>query len=236
MRRSLVFILSLVFTASAAFSFETVRDLRLPADGLKRVSVNAGAGYLSVVGVDGLAEIEVRARIVVRGVSDKRIESYLKDHLRLSLEKRGSEAVLRGEFENSGFFLFNFGESFIDLTVRVPRGLSLSVDDGSGDLAVEKIQGDVFVEDGSGSIAISDIDGNLEIVDGSGDIEVRAVTGNVKINDGSGSMDVLHVGGNVTIDDGSGSIRVEDVARDLILESTGSGGVRTLDIRGRIIR
>jgi DUF4097 and DUF4098 domain-containing protein YvlB len=236
MRRILIFGLSLLSAASAAFSFETVKDLRLPADGLKRISVIAGAGSLSIVGVEGLSAIEVRAQIVVRGVSEKRIESYLKDHLRLSLEKNGEEAVLTGEIENNGFSFFSPGKASVDLTVRVPRGLALAVDDGSGGMTIEKIKGDVFIDDGSGSMTISDIEGNLKIVDGSGDIEVRNVTGDVKIDDGSGSLEVIHVEGGVTVDDGSGSIRVEDVARDLILESTGSGGLHTSGIRGRIVR
>jgi DUF4097 and DUF4098 domain-containing protein YvlB len=233
--KKMLCLLALLFLALPAFSYQTEKSLKLPAEGIRLLLVEAGAGSLKIEGVEGLTSIEVTAEIYVRGISDRRIDDFLSDHLRLSLEKNGEEAVLKGYFQSSGFHLFS-GESSVDLTVRVPRAVDLDVDDGSGWLTVDNLRGEVTINDGSGELTVANIEGNLRIDDGSGEIEARNVTGDVRIDDGSGSMTIIGVGGTVTVDDGSGGISIEDVAKDVVLESTGSGSVETNNVRGRIIR
>lgn len=221
--------------ALPAFSTQLEKKLTLPAEGIRGISVEAGAGSLKIEGVEGLSSIEVAAEIIVKGVRDKNVDDFLNDHLRFSLEKNGTEAVLKSYFEFSGFRFFS-GEAVVNLTVRLPKAMDLEVDDGSGWMTVNNIRGEVRIEDGSGELTVTNIEGNLIVDDGSGEIEVRNVTGNVRVDDGSGSMTIVGVGGTVTVDDGSGGISIEDVARDVVFHSTGSGGVDTRNVRGRIIR
>lgn len=228
-------LLSLFVLSLPAFSFQVEKTLKLSAEGIIELSVEAGAGSLKIEGTEGLSFIEVTAEIIVRGVGDGKIDDFLSDHLRFSLEKSGEEAVLKGYFRNSGFRLFS-GEASVNLTVRVPKAMDLDVDDGSGWMTVENLRGEVSIDDGSGDLTIANIEGDLRIDDGSGEIEARNVTGNVRIDDGSGEMTIVKVGGTVTVDDGSGDIDIDDVGGDVVLDSTGSGGVDTANIRGRIIR
>ena len=54
--------------------------------------------------------------------------------------------------------------------------------------------------DGSGQMTVKDIDGNLAIRDGSGGIEIINVTRNVLIKEaGSGTLEIDGVKGKVTI-------------------------------------
>lgn len=232
--KKILFSLCILFLALPGLAYETEKTLSLPADGLRELIVDAGAGSLKIEGVEGLSAIEVRAQIFVRGIRGGKIEEFLEDHLRLSLEKSGSAAVLKGYFHFSGISFFA-GEASIDLTVRVPKTMDLEVDDGSGWMGIRGIQGNVEIDDGSGDLTVENVEGDLEIDDGSGDINVRDITGGVVIDDGSGSMEVLMVGRDVTVDDGSGGIFIEDVGGDVILESTGSGSVHTDKVRGRVI-
>jgi len=251
--KKMLCLLSLLVLSLPAFSFQTEKSLKLPVEGIVKLSVEAGAGSLKIEGAEGLASIEVTAEIIVRGVRDGKIDDFLNDHLRLSLEKNGEEAVLKGYFHFTGFRWFS-GEASVNLTVRVPKAMDLYVDDGSGWLTVDNLRGEVKIDDGSGELTVADIDGDLmiddgsgeiearnitgsvRIYDGSGEIDMRTVTGNVTIDDGSGSMKIVGVGGTVTVDDGSGGIYIDDVAKDVVFESTGSGSVETGNIRGRIIR
>ncbi|MHB8055327.1 MAG: DUF4097 family beta strand repeat-containing protein [Candidatus Aminicenantales bacterium] len=228
-------LLFLLFLALPGFSSEKEKSLKLPAEGIRLLFVDAGAGSLKIEGVEGLTSIEVVAEIDVRGVRDSRIDDFLDDHLRLSLEKSGEEAVLKGYFDHSGFHLFD-GEGSVDLTVRMPKAMDLEVDDGSGWASVDNLKGEVRIDDGSGDLTVENIEGNLRIDDGSGEIDARNITGDVEIDDGSGEMTIVKVGGTVTVDDGSGGIFIEDVGKDVVLESTGSGSVRTDNVRGRIIK
>ena len=233
--KKMLCLLSLLVLSLPAFSFQVEKSLTLPAEGIRKLSVEAGAGSLKVEGTEGLSSIEVTAEIIVRGVGDGKIDDFLSDHLRFSLEKSGEEAVLKGYFRNSGFRLFS-GEASVNLTVRVPKAMDLDVDDGSGWMTVENLRGEVSIDDGSGDLTVTNIEGDLRIDDGSGEIEARNVTGSVRIDDGSGSMTVAGVGGTVTVDDGSGGIYIDDVAKDVVFKSAGSGSVETGNIRGRIIR
>lgn len=235
MRKTAGLAVMIVLCCGCLAAFETTRTLSLPAESLKALEIRAGAGFLTVTGREGLAAIEVKAEIVAKGVSDKDLDAYLKDRIELTLVKKGDRAVLvsrvRGKFR-----LFSLGdEAVINLTVMVPKTLTLDIDDGSGSIGVEDVAG-VRVDDGSGSIRISRIAGGVEIDDGSGGIEIEEVTGDVSIEDGSGEIEVRGVGGMVTIDDGSGSISIEDVAKDVRILNAGSGGVDIAGVKGRIIR
>lgn len=254
MKKTIVFIVLCVASAGALAAFETTKTLNLPAQGLLRLDIRAGAGSLTVTGREGLAVIEVKAGVVAPDVRDKDMEEYIRDHVELTLEKRGDVAVLVSRIRDNGR-LFHFGDSArVDLTVTVPKTMALDIDDGSGGMVVEdisavvriedgsgairvvRIAGNVRIDDGSGEVVVEGVEGNLEIDDGSGGLEVSDVTGDVTIDDGSGEVLVRRVGGIVTVDDGSGGIDIEDVEKDVRLINTGSGGVDISGVKGRVIR
>jgi hypothetical protein len=225
----------LLLLAASAFSFETSKILTLPAEGLRQLRVDSGAGRLKVTGVDSMTAIEVTAEIYARGESEKDMSDFIKDHVELSLEKRGDRAVLMSDIM-SHFHWFFSGDAGINLTVRVPKSLALEIDDGSGEMTVEDIAADVSIKDGSGGIRVERVAGDLRIEDNSGELQVEDVGGDVSIDDGSGSMIVADVKGSVTIEDGSGSIDIDRVGKDVIIEESGSGGVHIGKVDGRVIR
>ena len=219
------------FTASAASDYTTIRDFTVDADGLELFFINAGAGRIDVEGVDGIDRIEVKATIVIPDTDEDDALKIIEKKLELGLERKDGQAVLKSWFEG-GFWGFG-PDGRIDLEIRAPASLAISIDDGSGSIDVRNFFSDVLIDDGSGSIDVQTV-GALDIDDGSGSIEVTDVAGDVFIDDGSGTIDVGKVGGSVTIDDGSGSIHVRDVARDLTILDAGSGSVSFSDIRGTV--
>ena len=125
-------------------------------------------------------------------------------------------------------------EARLDFEVGVPENLPVVVRDGSGEARIENVASAEIV-DGSGELEIRGIRGNLEVTDGSGQIDIRDVGGNVTIDDGSGSIEVSHVGGSVIVRvDGSGGIDVDDVKGDFIVERDGSGGVDFQRVKGKV--
>ena len=231
----LIFLMTFILLVSLVFSLDEVKNLKLSAEGIRELRIDCGAGSLKVIGDPSLSAIEVTANIVAGGIDEDEKADYFKDHVKLTLDKRGDTALLVSQIEEHSH-LFNFRDTRIDLTVRMPHTMDLNIDDGSGSMEVENIKGDVAIEDGSGSLYVRRIIGRLEINDGSGEIEVYDVAGDVSLEDGSGSLEIIKVGGTVTVDDGSGSITVEDVDKDVVLKRTGSGGVHVTNVRGRVIR
>lgn len=214
------------------------KSMALSSDQLKMLEVDAGAGLLTIKGVDGATDIDVQANIYTNKNHD-----YL-----LTLEKVGSRAVLVAKHKSTSGF-WNGDSPRIDLVVKVPKNLILDIDDGSGSISVtninnlveiddgsgeihvNNINGDLIIEDGSGEIEVSNVSGNIDIEDGSGELFVKEVGGSVNIDDGSGDLTLRHIGGKVTIDDGSGGIEVTD-AGGLTITESGSGGLKVKDIKG----
>ncbi len=226
-----------MFTASLAHAawndFVEVRDLRMDADGVRELVIDAGAGSLDVSGDPNADAILVIATVTVANEKADKAREIMESDMVLTLERNGDTALLKSYFESNG--LWNWGEqNGIALEVRIPEHLGLAVDDGAGSMEIRDVRGDIKVDDGSGSIVMTAVGGNIEVDDGSGSISINGAGDNVRIVDGSGSIKVREVGGSVVVADGSGSIDVSDVGRDLIVEEDGSGGLRFAGVQGRV--
>jgi hypothetical protein len=216
------------FAQADTNSYSETRELSLDAAGVSALLIDAGAGSLTITGVEGGSAIAVTAVITLDTKNAAKAKESIDRHLELTLDRRGDEATLV-----SGFRSGRGGEANIGLDVSMPSEMLLNVDDGSGSVVITNVRSDIRVDDGSGSIDIINA-GSVDIDDGSGSIRIHMTTGDVYVNDGSGSIEVRSVGGSVTLDDGSGSIDVEDVEEDLIIEDNGSGRLTYIDVRGAV--
>jgi len=248
-------LLILLFTASlSAKDLDFNRKLSLNADGLKKISMDCGAGSLDVKGTSG-KDIKVDVQIMIEGVNQLRAEKIVKESLNLSLEKSGSRAVLICKFDNLSWTNSLRGILILaNVTVNMPADMKLDVEDGSGSMEISNINNDVRINDGSGSIRVEQIKGILDIEDNSGNVLVREITGglyledgsggidiedirgDIKIDDGSGSMEINDIKGYVKIQDGSGSITINGVTEDVTIDEAGSGGVSIRNVDGRVFR
>jgi len=217
---------------AASHDYVEARDMILPAEGLADIHIKAGQGDLELTGVEGASDIVVTATISVPTRTDSKARSIIKSDMVLTLEQDGDSARLASYFKRGKWGWDGHPE--INLDVKIPARLAVSIDDGSGLIRIQDVSGDITIEDGSGSIAIVRVGGDVHIDDGSGAISVKEVSDSVWIVDGSGSITVRTVGGSVVIDDGSGSIDVSDVENDLIIEADGSGSLRVARVHGRI--
>ena len=277
MKRSLLFasLFSMVLVCPlSATTLEKTRVLTLPLQGIKALSVDAGAGFLKVSGNEKATEIHVKADIRIKEPTQKDCEKILQNNLRLSLVRRGNKAILTANFEEINH-IFTFFSSdtvaAIDLTVTLPKKMdlyvddgsgytqidsldgSITVDDGSGDLVIRETSGWLSIDDGSGNLTVEDHKGDAKIDDGSGELVVRGNWGNLAIDDGSGNLEVLDTRGNITVEDGSGeivirnvtgnviisdgagNITVEDVEKDFIVKEDGSGSIKSVRVKGKVV-
>jgi DUF4097 and DUF4098 domain-containing protein YvlB len=255
--KKIVFLIVLLLLVgwSSGFAAQSRETLTLAAGDLKTLRIDCGAGYLKILGVDGLEQIEITAVLHVSDMDDDELAEYKKEFVTLKLEKSAAKAELTAKIEEEFTLSSLFGhhnDAWIDLDVRVPRGLALAVDDGSGDIDIrdcdgnleledgsgeirlENLKGQVNIEDGSGEITLAKIGGALKIEDGSGDIELVDAGGDVTIDDGSGDIHLQRVLGSVTIDDGSGDIEIDGVEKDVTIEEAGSGGVSIHNVKGKV--
>ncbi len=211
---------------AGACSYELDRELTIPVEGTESLAIRAGAGALHVEGQRDLEEIVVVGRVCASH------EEYLDD-LDLSVERaRGSgDLTLVTRYPEHRMRSSGDNTARIDLTVLIPMGMSVDIDDSSGDIVVSGT-GDLRIDDSSGSIRAFQINGALSIDDSSGDLEIEDVAGDVVIDDGSGGLDIRDVQGSVSLRDGSGGIDIAEVESDVLIESDGSGSIDVRNVGG----
>jgi DUF4097 and DUF4098 domain-containing protein YvlB len=202
------------------------REAALDAAGARSVRVEAGAGSLRVEGRTGVTRVEAH------GTACASNESVL-GQIRLTAVRQGDVIVIKAEIPDRSSWIGN-DQARLDLVVGLPRLLPVKVEDGSGSATIAHV-GPLTVHDGSGELIVSDVAGDVAIEDGSGSIEVDGVTGSVRLSDGSGSIAVHDVSGSVTVDeDGSGSIEVASVKGDFTVSRDGSGGIDHREVAGQV--
>lgn len=218
------------------------RSLEMSSDRITAIEFDLGAGSLDIVGTTG-NQIVINATVEsddFRDMSDL-VEAF-EDKMIFSIERQSEYAMVYAKSKDS----MSWGKSkniMIHLQVEVPRGMDLVIDDGSGSINVENIDGlleiddgsgsitlrdignDVKIDDDSGSISLTDINGKLEIEDSSGSVEMKNITGSVDIDDGSGSITAKDIGGDFRVDDGSGDIVVKSLVGEFKLVDDGSGSI-----------
>lgn len=205
------------------------KEMLLDTGGLKYFEVDTGAGSLRVSGYSG-SDIMVDAVVYSDSINDL---SELKDqadkYLQLSLKQKGDKAILLALVENKWFGNVNIS---VDLDIRVPEHLDVVVDDGSGDITIQNLKGNLELDDGSGNLQIYNIGGSVHVDDGSGELVVDNVGSKLTIDDGSGEITIKNISGNVMIDDGSGEISATDIEGDFTVDD-GSGFIEVEKLAGQ---
>jgi len=203
------------------------RQASIDVAGARSVRVESGSGELRIEGRDGASRVEARGTACA---SDQGV----LDRIRIATSREGDVVVVRAEIPERASSWSWHEQARLDLTVLVPRTLALKVQDGSGSAEIRNV-GALSVDDGSGDLTVADVAGDVFIEDGSGSLELRGVTGNVRLRDGSGSIDVREVSGSVTVEgDGSGSIDVSAVKGNFTVAHDGSGGISHRQVAGEV--
>lgn len=221
-----------------------IRSVTVPVAGATTLVLDAGAGYLRVEGNSATAEI------AVTGIA--RADSPITLNAIQFTTRRAADTVFVSCTIPASPNSPGPGPAF-DVTVRLPRGIALSVVDsvgdatfhnvgalrlvhGDGSLNVDSVAGDLDVHDGDGDMVIANVNGDVHIIDGAGSIHVDGVRGSVLIpRDGSGEIHLGDITGDVTVGTKqSGEVAVREVGGHLAITANGSGSVEYYNVRGRV--
>ncbi len=226
MRTRLIFTV-LISAAFVAFSGdECVESGSLsavaPAEGATVVFIDAGPGFLTVTGHDDLNEVQATGKACTSRANllEKTGLVASREEDRIIIEAQFPKRIRRGT------------RCTIDITVKVPAGLKVEIKDGAGKIRVREVAG-VLIDDGSGDIKVTTIGGDVEIEDDVGEISVRGVTGSVTVDDGQDDLAIQRVDGDVVVtEDGSGAIFIVDVKGSVLIENDGTGKIQVEQIGG----
>ena len=230
-------------------TFVQTKQMALPAGDINKLNVQCGAGSLYIINAEGQDTIRVFAEIEIDNLNSSDHQGFADKTVVLSLERLDRRALLKSDL------LRSFRppvDARINLTIEVPGGIDVFIDDGSGPIhiqyfsghldikddsgliTIENIVGNVRVADGSGKIILEDIRGNVEVRDGSGIIDVNKIKGDVRVTDGSGPISIQYVEGNVTVTDGSGAIDINDITGNVLIREPGTGELNIVRVKGTV--
>lgn len=225
-------------------------ELVLPAGDIYELRIHCGAGALYLVNAEWRSTIKVFAEIEAKELGQGDTELFVEKNINLSLVRQGHRAFLKSDLKPT--FLRQV-DARINLTIEVPRGIDVFIDDGSGPIHVqyfsghldikddsgwiiiENAVGNVRIADGSGNIILDNIVGNVEIKDGSGSIDVNQIKGDVRVTDGSGAISVQYVDGNVSLTDESGTIDINDISGNVLMRRSGTGELNIERVKGQVV-
>lgn len=184
---------------------------------LRTVQVKTDSGELTVIPADGdRTTIETVERHGLLGGPD------------VTMRTEGGRLVI--DSDCPGFVPLSCG---VDHVLRIPRGVAVELESGSGDIEVEQVAGVADLRTGSGEISLTGMRGTrLTARTGSGDIDIAdARAGEVELRTGSGEIALDDVtAGRVEARTGSGDVDLAllGAAPREILTRTGSGEVSML--------
>jgi hypothetical protein len=241
----------ILIATTLAFSHGALADCRetaprnadADASGVRKVILRTRAGDLTVRG--STSATRLKATGTACSDSQKRL-----DDIRLDVRRDGDTIHLETVMPESDSFM-NSDE--LDLTVELPGGIEVTLEDSSGDLSVTGVAS-LRVTDSSGDQSIQDIAGDVAVTDSSGEIDIKNVRGSVKVTDSSGEVLIADVAGDVSIPvdssgglvlkrvhgevhietDSSGDIAISDVDKDVTIGNDSSGDIRVTDVGGKL--
>lgn len=247
-RLALAALLLAPLTAFAApCKFEAPRNLQLDLAGVKSVQISVHSQDLHVIGDDSTKGLSLTGRACA---SDKSV----LEQLQVTQQRDGDQLRIDiGVKQHFSFSLFGSSYANLEVTVKLPASMPVSVIVGSGDADVRGVQelqsivgsGDLHVRRVTGKFSTSVGSGDVDATDvgsldagsvGSGDLKVSGVKGDAKVGSiGSGDVTLRQIGGTVSAGTlGSGDLTVNDVAGDLTLGAKGSGDVNHSGVKGKV--
>jgi hypothetical protein len=212
--------LTALTTATAAGGRVDREERRtVSAAGKNELSVKNPRGRTVVVGKDGLSEVSIVVTKSARG-HDAQDANELLDRLEVEIGERGGEVWVETHDDGSkdgGIWSYVKGDhrnAWVDYTIEVPRGFSVSASATSGEVRISNIQGDAAVSATSGAVDIRAIGGAAEVAITSGSVDAVEIGGDMELSATSGDVVIDKVGGKLKLEGTSGDFNVTRVGGD----------------------
>ncbi|WP_100406858.1 DUF4097 family beta strand repeat-containing protein [Bacillus solitudinis] len=239
----------LVMTGCNLVTYEENETLSISTDGITEFRVNQDEGDVSIIGEEGLEEIEVNATYSVVGEDMDEARIFKQNHTMIRLEGEGATAHLTTSIKRGS----QKEQGNIHIDIRVPADISLVFSQNEGELTIQNLQNEMTLQHGTGGINLVNISGQIQLTDGAGNITAERLNGSTSItnnngtlivNDSKGELSILSGAGDVqvqefkgpvTIRSGSGDVDIQAIDGDVTITGNSGGKLTIADVAGTII-
>jgi len=147
MRRAIVILFILLPALALAETVHQTEHIELSAEGIDRLEIICGAGSFDLNSVADLQSIRVAAQIEVEDLKRDALQAFIKENVRLNLEKIKNKAILRSEAVMSSI---KTKEARVNLSIAVPNKLDVKITDASGPIRIMDFWGNLEIDDDTG--------------------------------------------------------------------------------------
>lgn len=98
-----------------------------------------------------------------------------------------------------------------DLSLRVPKGATLTIQTANGDMAVRGITGPIQIQTANGDLSIRDVH----------DVSIDTINGDFSLSGARGSLSIKSLNADGSVRDVEGAVNLSSVADDLALRNVG---------------
>lgn len=219
------FTIPLILMANMAIAAQSV-DKQLQVDDNLKLNIKVLRGEVKVSSWD-------KDEISVKGTLDELSEGFI-------LDKQGNQVTLEDKMPRH----FNGNnKSGSDLTIMVPKNLTLDAEGLSSSYNLSSLSGIIGVYSVSGNINASDIDNQIFIHTVSGNIKTSKLTGKIKLDTISGSIKDKNsdgeisyklVSGDLTANTSAENVSIEQISGDANVQLTKVNELKVKTISGDI--
>jgi hypothetical protein len=223
-----LFLLPSLALADEHCKFQAPQKYDFDLAGVHTLVFDLGHHDMHLNGTGAVGGVEVRGR----GCASS--EELLKS-LRVTQQREGDRLVVKAEGDDDvRFGLFGEHYAWLDLQVRIPDGIAVQVDSGSGDVEVGTVAS-LDASLGSGDLKVHGVKGAFSARTGSGDIDATDVGSLHAESLGSGDLNVGTVHGDASVGNvGSGDIGIDGVEGNVDVGNVGSGDVTLHHVKGSV--
>jgi DUF4097 and DUF4098 domain-containing protein YvlB len=114
--------------------------------------------------------------------------------------------------------------------VTLPRGASVSIDLGAGDILIGLPVGELEVHQGSGDVRVDDVDGPTDIKVGSGDVRCGTLSGTARVSSAAGDIRIDSAT-DLSVNTAAGDLHVGEILESGRIKSA-TGDIRVRKFSG----
>lgn len=192
--------------AAAVMAMTAAAALSAHADEWSKKYQISGRADLRVLTDDG--------DVTVSGTDQKEIDVHVitdgykisSSDVRINESQSGDHVSVEVKLPHMNWHLFGSSHRSVQIDVRVPRDLDLTIHTGDGDVSAAEFNGHLEVDTGDGNIHANNLKGQLRLKSGDGHIDAANLDGSLDVNTGDGRVNVSGRFDSLGVNTGDGSI------------------------------
>ncbi len=179
-----------------------------------RLVINTGAGAVAIRrGEEGVVRVTATKRASGIGIDTERMQ--------INYNQYGDVLDISSHMT---WNILQFGLRTVDFEITVPSSCDVQLQNSSGRVALQGINGVMRVRTGGGSVHAHDLQGQIAMKTGGGRIEADNLRGLIDLRTGGGRIEAQHLQGQINLHTGGSSIILGNMRGQLTTE-TGGGRI-----------